>query len=392
MRKSIQHVAAAVFLSLALAAPSWGYEKEIDALSVTMAEKIASKGKTRVAVVDFADLEGNVRYFDKFIAEQFSVALSGSGKGFRVIERNHLNSLIKEHKLSATGMIDSATAMKLGKIAGADALVTGTLTPIGDNVQLIVKVLDANTADIIDSAKINIARTQAVNELLDKEIAPDIADGSAAQKSEAKTAQGKETKKDKGGSSGPFSDDFNAGPKPDWKPINGNWTMSNGQYTVTDIESQARYITFIDGKKWNDIVFDIDVIPGETGQGGFYYRAIANICPRMINSEEKVCFGLSGSENKFVEAYWYISKEGTKNEHVSIEKIETPKNQPVNVKIEVKGGVFTAYINNLKINQVYDSTFSAGTIGLIQWYDIWEGPVEKKRVSFDNIEIKPLAD
>ncbi|WP_417913458.1 FlgO family outer membrane protein [Candidatus Electronema sp. TJ] len=171
MRKSIQHVAAALFLSLALAAPSWGYEKEIDALSVTMAQKIASKGKTRVAVVDFADLEGNVRYFDKFIAEQFSVALSGAGKGFRVIDRSNLNSLIKEHKLSATGMINPATAMKLGKIAGADALVTGTLTPISDNVQLIVKVLDANTADIIDSAKINIARTQAVNELLGKEIA-----------------------------------------------------------------------------------------------------------------------------------------------------------------------------------------------------------------------------
>lgn len=189
MRKSLQHVAAAVFLSLALAAPSWGYEKEIDALSVTMAQKIASKGKTRVAVVDFADLEGNVRYFDKFIAEQFSVALAGAGKGFRVIDRSNLNSLIKEHKLSATGMINPATAMKLGKIAGADALVTGTLTPIGDNVQLIVKVLDANTADVIDSGKINIARTQAVNELLEKNISSESTGSASVNGSQQASAK-----------------------------------------------------------------------------------------------------------------------------------------------------------------------------------------------------------
>jgi hypothetical protein len=131
-----------------------------------------------------------------------------------VIDRTNLNSLIKEHKLSKTGLIDSATARQLGKIAGADALVTGTLTPIGDNVQLIVKVLDAETADMIDSAKINIARTQAVNELLDKKIDTASADGGAAQKSEAKPAQ---AKKDKAGNSGEFFDDFNAGPKPDWK-------------------------------------------------------------------------------------------------------------------------------------------------------------------------------
>ena len=215
MRKSVQHFAAtALFLSIITATPAFGYEKEIDSLSVTMAEKIASKGKASVAVVDFADLEGKIRFFDKFIAEQFSVALAGAGKGFRVIDRTNLNSLIKEHKLSKTGLIDQATAKQLGKIAGVDALVTGTMTPIGDNVQLIVKVLDAETADVIDSAKINIARTQAVNELLDKEIETASTDGDAAQNKPA------QTKKDKGGNSGEFSDDFNAGPKPDWKQMN----------------------------------------------------------------------------------------------------------------------------------------------------------------------------
>lgn len=181
MRKSVQHLAAAaLFLSITTAAPAFGYEKEIDSLSVTMADKIVSKGKKSVAVVDFTDLQGNVRELDRYLAEMFSVALAGKNKGFRVIDRNNLNSIIKEYKLSKTGIIDPETARKLGKVAGVDALVTGTLIPIGDNVQLMVKVLDSETADVIDSAKIDIARTQPINELLGKGIASEAATSASA--------------------------------------------------------------------------------------------------------------------------------------------------------------------------------------------------------------------
>ncbi|MCI5157099.1 MAG: hypothetical protein D3906_01420 [Candidatus Electrothrix sp. AUS1_2] len=159
-------ICGAAILLVLLSATAWGYEKEIEQLSAAMAEKIAAKGKKTVAVVDFTDLEGNVTQLDRFIAEEFSVALASSGKGFRVIDRTHLKSIIKENKLSATGLIDPATARKLGKIAGVDALVTGTLTPFGDNVRVTVKVLDSDTADIIDAAKGNFAKTQAIEELL----------------------------------------------------------------------------------------------------------------------------------------------------------------------------------------------------------------------------------
>lgn len=167
--RSLSVCGAAMFFSL-LVSSAFGYEKEIEQLSSQMAEKIAGKDKKTVAVVDFTDLEGNVTQLDQFIAEEFSVALASAGKGFRVLDRTRLKSIIKENKLAATGLIDPATASKLGKIAGVDALVTGTLTPFGDNVRLTVKVLDSEPADIIDSAKSNLAKTKAMDELLNKEI------------------------------------------------------------------------------------------------------------------------------------------------------------------------------------------------------------------------------
>ncbi|MCI5207492.1 MAG: hypothetical protein D3910_01570 [Candidatus Electrothrix sp. ATG2] len=158
-------VLAVTFL-LAMICTSSAYEAEINKMSEIMAEKIAGANKGKVAVVDFTDLQGDVTELGRFIAEEFSVALAGTGKGFKVVDRTHLKSIIKEHKLSATGVINPDTARKLGKIAGVEALVTGTLTPFGDSVRISVKILDTTTAEIVEANRGNIAKTQAIEELL----------------------------------------------------------------------------------------------------------------------------------------------------------------------------------------------------------------------------------
>ncbi len=82
------------------------YEKEINGLAEKIADKIASSGVKKVAVVDFTKIGGDVTELGRFIAEEFSVALAESGKEFQVVDRTHLKSIIKEHKLSETGLID----------------------------------------------------------------------------------------------------------------------------------------------------------------------------------------------------------------------------------------------------------------------------------------------
>lgn len=150
---------------------SSAYESaEIKKMSVTMAEKIIKAKKKTVAVTDFADLQGNITQLGKFIAEHFSVALAGSGQGIDVIDRTHIKQLLKEHKLAEKGLIDTVTAKKLGKIAGVDALVTGTLTPFGNTVEMTIKVLDIETAKVIDAGVGSVAATSAIKELLAKGI------------------------------------------------------------------------------------------------------------------------------------------------------------------------------------------------------------------------------
>lgn len=146
------------------------FDKEIDQLSGKIAEKIAAAGKKKIAVVDFTDLDGSVTELGRFLAEEFSTALAGTGKGFTVVDRIHLKSLLKEHKLSSTGLIDQNTIRQLGKIAGVDALITGSLTPLGESVRINVKVLDIETAAVIEANRGNIAMTDAIKSLMGKGI------------------------------------------------------------------------------------------------------------------------------------------------------------------------------------------------------------------------------
>lgn len=146
------------------------FDKEIDQLSGNLAEKIAAAGKKKIAVVDFTDLDGSVTELGRFLAEEFSTALAGTGKGFTVVDRIHLKTLLKEHNLSSTGLIDQNTIRQLGKIAGVDALVTGSLTPLGESVRINVKVLDIETAAVIEANRGNIAMTDAIKDLMRKGI------------------------------------------------------------------------------------------------------------------------------------------------------------------------------------------------------------------------------
>jgi TolB-like protein len=152
-------------VGLWLSQPAAGYQNEIDQTARAIVEKVQTSNTITIAVVDFTDLKGNVTELGRFLAEELSSALAETG-GLRVIDRIHLRSLLQEHKLAASGVIDPATARRLGQIAGVQALVTGTITEFGDSVRLTAKVLDTATAQIHAAVRSDIPKTNAIKELL----------------------------------------------------------------------------------------------------------------------------------------------------------------------------------------------------------------------------------
>ncbi|MBI4052076.1 MAG: hypothetical protein HY400_06185 [Elusimicrobia bacterium] len=104
------------------------------AMSVEETEKVESQytgPKRRIGVIDF---ENKTAYGQGRLGGAASdillTELVKSGK-FIVVERDKLGKLMEEQKLGMTGVIDSHTAAKVGKVLGLNAIVTGAVSQFG---------------------------------------------------------------------------------------------------------------------------------------------------------------------------------------------------------------------------------------------------------------------
>lgn len=125
-------------------------------------------GAKRLTVADFTDLQGQVTELGRFVAEELATSLVLARPRFGVVDRANLRSILAEHKLSMSGLVNPENAKKLGLIAGVDGIVVGTITPLGESVRITMKVIATDTATVMAAARSDVARTKAIDELLGK--------------------------------------------------------------------------------------------------------------------------------------------------------------------------------------------------------------------------------
>ncbi|MCX5829256.1 MAG: FlgO family outer membrane protein [Deltaproteobacteria bacterium] len=172
----------------------FAYEQAISKISATLAKSVVKSGKKSIAVVDFSDLQGNVTELGRFLAEEISGDLAITAQGFEIIDRTHLKSILAEHNLSLSGLVDQKTVKKLGKIAGVDAVITGSVTPFGDSIRITCKIIATDTARVFGAAKGDIAKTKAIEDLLARGIDDKHSSGtpvSAGKTASSRIIQGK---------------------------------------------------------------------------------------------------------------------------------------------------------------------------------------------------------
>ena len=100
-----------------------------------------------VAVIPFEVDKNAAQYKDAVTNEMITVLVNL--RRFKVIERSAMDKIVSEQKLQASGFVDDQSAVKLGKIAGADALVIGTVSAAGNSVKVSARLVDVETAETI---------------------------------------------------------------------------------------------------------------------------------------------------------------------------------------------------------------------------------------------------
>lgn len=109
-----------------------------------------SDGKqTRIAVVDL-DSQGEqaqAYQLGKTASQILTAEFVKQGR-FDVIERQALEKVVTEQQLGATGILDTESAAKLGRVLGAGYMVTGALISHKQGADMVVKIIETETASI----------------------------------------------------------------------------------------------------------------------------------------------------------------------------------------------------------------------------------------------------
>lgn len=134
-------------------------------LSQQIAKNMETGQKRRIAVLEFTDLQGQVTNFGRYLSEELITRLYDSNK-FKVVERQLLNKVIAEQKLSLTGVVDPISAKRLGSVLGVDAIVSGTIADRGDSLKVNARLIDTQTGEVFSAAATEMVKDKEVLALL----------------------------------------------------------------------------------------------------------------------------------------------------------------------------------------------------------------------------------
>ncbi len=128
---------------------------QLDNLTNQMIKSLAQEKKSKIAIMAFPDLNGNVSNLGKFIPEELTTRLFMTRR-FEVVERSLLNKLLEEQKLGMSGLVDAGSAAEIGKMLGVDAIVTGTITDMGNMIRINARIIATETAGVFAVSSVSI--------------------------------------------------------------------------------------------------------------------------------------------------------------------------------------------------------------------------------------------
>lgn len=142
----------------------------VEGLAQDLSDQLASRAGGRVAILPFKNLDGSSTLLGAYLAEELTTAVLMT-PGVSLVERSLLDQALDELKLQESAAIDPQTAQRLGEIAGASAIVTGTLTDLGSSVAINLRLIDTGTGEIVAGARGRVVQDDSVKKLLETSVA-----------------------------------------------------------------------------------------------------------------------------------------------------------------------------------------------------------------------------
>lgn len=113
------------------------------------AQTISAEKNTRVAILEFqgvgtsaAELSAATDQLRNDMVKQ---------RGFTVLDRGQIEAMLDELAFQQKGLTDQSQAVKMGRMLNVQFIITGRLTKLGSSYQLLVQMIEVQTAKISHS-------------------------------------------------------------------------------------------------------------------------------------------------------------------------------------------------------------------------------------------------
>lgn len=116
-------------------------------------ETIVDQAPKTMAILPFEN--NSVTDPDKFaplskgLSAMLITDLKNSGTSLKLIEREKIQALLKEVALGQSGSVDQATAVKAGKMLGAQSIVFGSFMVLGNKVRMDARIIRVETSEVM---------------------------------------------------------------------------------------------------------------------------------------------------------------------------------------------------------------------------------------------------
>ncbi|MDR2392996.1 MAG: hypothetical protein LBD93_02405 [Treponema sp.] len=112
--------------------------------------------KMTVAILDFLNVDGSQSVLGRYFAEQTGHYLAKRPQ-ITLVERTQIDRLVVELDFSASGYVSDASAIELGGMLGASAVVLGTLIRVGRKIEVHMKTVDTRTGAVLSSGSTELS-------------------------------------------------------------------------------------------------------------------------------------------------------------------------------------------------------------------------------------------
>ena len=116
--------------------------------AISNAYKVLSEGIQDGAKIAIVNIATQNRSEGEYIISELSVLFVNSRR-FSLVDRRSLDAIRAEQRFQMTGEVDDNSVVSIGKMLGAEVVITGSIEGQGDRRRLRIKALDVRTAEIL---------------------------------------------------------------------------------------------------------------------------------------------------------------------------------------------------------------------------------------------------